>query len=374
MKQDDETQRLDATDARLLDRVQRGIPLDPRPFAVLGREIGIDEADCLARLKRLGPGLGIVRQISAIFDTQSLGYASSLVAAKVAPQHVDAAAAVINRHPGVSHNYLRGHAYNLWFTLALPPDSRLGLDATLARLVELSGAESARLLTTLRLFKIGVKLRIGSDGDDEATNAPQNMPPGASNQEASNDPAAFTEADRQTASAHALDDRDKRLILALQQNLPLATQPFDDWAKQANCSVVELLAAAQRFLDRRQMRRFSAVLRHRKAGYSANVMTVWDVPQTDIERVGRIMAKSAAVSHCYQRPVYPDWPYSLYTMVHGQSREHCLATLESLRNQTGLDRFLPLWSLHEYKKVRVRYFTPEIQAWEEQYGQVSSSS
>ncbi len=347
---------IDAVDARLLDRVQRGIPLEPRPFATLGEELGISEADCVTRLERLRGDGGVIRQISAIFDTQALGYASSLVAAKIPADRVEEAAAVISRHPGVSHNYLRGHAFNLWFTLAVPPDSRLGLDGTLEKLNRQSGAESMRALPTLRLFKIGVKLKIASDDETDTSSDPATLD--------ASPPPAFTEADRETAAAFTLDERDKRMILALQQDLPLTPRPFDAWATQADCTVNDLLTAAKRFVERRQMRRFSAVLRHRKAGYDANVMTVWRCPETEIERCGQIMAQSEAVSHCYRRPTYPDWPYALYTMVHGRSREECLATLASLQTRAGLGEYLPLWSLREFKKVRVRYFTPETAEWE----------
>ncbi|MEX0777335.1 MAG: AsnC family transcriptional regulator [Phycisphaeraceae bacterium] len=354
MKQDHESQTLDELDARLLDHVQRGVPLEPRPFAALGQAVGISEDVCLQRLGRLRREQGVIRQISAIFDTHALGYASSLVAARIDPAHIDQAAVIISGHPGVSHNYRRSHAFNLWYTLAVPPPpvSRLGLEKTIQRLHELSGAISTRALPTLRLFKIGVNFKMtpgsGTDAESESSAPAQ----------------GFSQADREAAAGYTLSDLDKRMILVLQQDLPLVEQPFDDWATQAGCTVDELLAACQRFQERRQMRRFSAVLRHRQAGYGANVMTVWRVAEADIERCGQIMAQCAAVSHCYRRPTYDDWPYSLYTMVHGQSKDQCLATLETIKAQTGAEEYLPLWSLHEYKKVRVKYFTPETAAWE----------
>jgi DNA-binding Lrp family transcriptional regulator len=129
------------------------VPFTRRPFADLGQRCGLSEDETLARVKALKEGK-VIRQISAIFDTRSLGYASSLVAAKIAPEKLDAAVAVINSHPGVSHNYLRNHEFNLWYTIAVPPISKLGLDGTVNLLHRLSDAETTRLLPTLRLFKI----------------------------------------------------------------------------------------------------------------------------------------------------------------------------------------------------------------------------
>src|ERR1035437_4669419 len=144
------TAATDPHDAALLGRLQIAVPFSRRPFADLGTQLGLGEDDVLARLKRL-KNEKIIRQISAIFDTRSLGYASSLVAARVNPEHVDAAAAVLNAHPGVSHNYLRNHEYNLWYTIAVPPTSRFGLEKTVEILHRESGAEAPRLLPTLKL-------------------------------------------------------------------------------------------------------------------------------------------------------------------------------------------------------------------------------
>ena len=142
-------------DAQLLTVLQRAVPVVPHPFAVLGEPLGLSAAEVRGRLTSLKDN-GLIRQISAIFDTRSLGYASSLVAARIDPDRVDAAAQIINRHPGVSHNYLRNHEYNLWYTIAVSPVSRLGLEKTVEILHAQSGAQATRLLPTLKLFKIEI--------------------------------------------------------------------------------------------------------------------------------------------------------------------------------------------------------------------------
>src|SRR6266516_94748 len=146
---------MDDADLRTLNVMQSQFPVVERPYRAVAEEVGLTEADVLERVRRLRRE-HIIRQISAIFDTKSLGYKSSLVAAKYMPDQLAAGARIVNEHPGVSHNYERNDAFNLWYTVAVPPTS--DLEATVERLHELSGAESTRIMYTLKLFKIGVNL------------------------------------------------------------------------------------------------------------------------------------------------------------------------------------------------------------------------
>ena len=334
----------DELDRRLLNALQEQIPLVERPFEAIGARLGIDEAETLRRVQSLrGKPGGVIRQISAIFDSRALGYQSTLVAAKVPEARIDAAAEVIGAHPGVSHSYRRTHAYNLWYTLAIPPDSQLGLHRTVDLLHALSGAAVTRLMPALRVFKIGVKFDLSTEVDLTAR-AEGRIPHEVA-------PAAITE-------------RDKRLIRVLQQDLSVISRPFDTWAKEAACGVAELLVAANRYIESGVMRRFSAVLRHRAAGFTANAMGAWDVPAEQRESFGRIAASFAAVSHCYERPTYEDWDYSIFTMVHAKDVPACEEALEEIGKASGIDRHISLYSTHEYKKARVQYFTPDVALWE----------
>ena len=355
MTTDNRSTGLDDADTRLLDAVQRGVPLEPRPFAALGEAVGIGEDDCVRRLGELRGPHGVIRQISAIFDTQALGYESSLVCARYVPARLEAAARIVCQHPGVSHCYQRDHMFNLWYTLAIPPDSRLGLDQTIARLHETSGAAVTRALPTVRLFKIGVRFDMNGEGAGREAEA-----------------GTFSEADRAEASRHTISQKDKQYIRVLQQDLPLEPQPFAEWAHQASSSVSELLSAANTFLQRRQMRRFSAVLRHRAAGFTANVMGVWRAPEDQIETCGKQLAAFDAVTHCYQRPTHNDWPYNLFTMVHARDPDQAVDLLKQMQKATGLDECLPLWTKREFKKVRVRYFDGETDAWEQRDAEMAA--
>lgn len=339
----------DPLDAALLGALQDTIPLVERPFHAMADRLGWAEDEVLARTARLKAD-GVIRQISAIFDTRSLGYASSLVAARIDPAHVDVAAAVINRHPGVSHNYLRNHDYNLWYTIAVPPTSPLGLDGTVAALHRLSGAEATRLLPTVKLFKIGVRFDMGEESAPAATTGTNKF---------------FSEDDR--GEARALTAVEREFVRLMQKDLPIVADPFAEVADELGIPFTALQEMHAAFLASGRMRRFSAVLHHRKAGFRANAMGVWAGPRDDdaeLDRLGRIMAGFKAVSHCYQRPSYPDWPFNLFTMVHGKSTGDCETVLAEIAAATGICHRDALYSSVEYKKVRVRYFTGEEEKWE----------
>jgi len=338
----------DEADRELLNQLQAGLAFVREPFAEIGSRIGMDEEEVLRRLTRLKDA-EIVRQLSAIFDTRALGYESSLVAARYADDHLFEAADIIGGHPGVSHNYRRTHAFNLWYTLACEPDSRLGLEDTMHRLHEASGAESTRLLPTLKLYKINVQLDMtGTRPNDAKEDAPRPAP-------VRGDGVMPTEAD-------------KRMIEILQRDLPVESRPFDTWAAEAGITPQALLDACQVFVDRTYMRRFAAVLNHRKAGFGANGMAVWKVPEEELEDIGPRMAAFKAVSHCYKRPTYPDWPYSIFTMVHARSKEACEEAIEAIAEDTGVtgpDRRAVLYSTLEFKKIRLMYYTPDYREWED---------
>jgi DNA-binding Lrp family transcriptional regulator len=339
--------RPDDVDRELLNALQSGLPLERRPFAAVGERIGLCEDEVLARAARLKAG-SIIRQLSAIFDTRALGYESSLVAARYPDDRLFDAAAVVGGHPGVSHNYRRTHAFNLWFTVAVEPGARLGLQETVDILAERTRAESMRLLPTLKLFKINVQLDMTGGTAADAKAAPPPPP--------------------RRGDGALPSDVDRRFVEILQRDLPLVPAPFDVWAAEAGIDPDELLERGRVFVERAYMRRFAAVLNHRKAGFGANGMAVWRVPEERVEELGPQMAAFRAVSHCYRRPTYEDWPYTLFTMVHARSREACEETIAAIAEETGLtateDRVV-LYSTYEFKKIRLVYFTPDYREWDE---------
>jgi siroheme decarboxylase len=336
---------LDDTDKRLMNVLQSRFPLDAEPFAPVAAEVELSVDETLERTQRLLDGR-IIREITPIFDTRALGYDSMLVAAKVDAEHPHRAAKVINSHPGVSHNYLRTHEFNLWFTIATPPDSELGLQGTLEVLQRLTGAESIRQLPTLKLFKINMNLEMEKGTDALASIAEAATP--------------------RELEAQPYDDFDIAVIRALQGPMEAVERPFDAAAAEVGVDVGGLLSHLEGMVERKILRRVAAILYHRRAGFSANGMGVWKVPEDQILEVGSRMASVRGISHCYERPTYEDWPYSVFTMAHGRSKEECDAILQSIADEHGLhgeDR-ATLYSSTEFKKIRLHYFTEDYAEWE----------
>jgi len=305
---------LDETSLRLLDLMQDHYPLVARPYAALGEQIGISEAEALARLIEARQA-GVIRQICGIYDTKALGYSSALVAMSVPAERLAHAARVINAHPGVSHNYKRNHEFNLWFTIAMPPG--VELDPVIQRLHDLAGATSTRPMPTLHLFKIAVTLDMTHEREVDARQEP-----------------AYTQERRAEAAKHVLDERDIAYIRATQGDLPDVAEPFAAVAEALGTTVEDVLEHGRRLQASGHLRRFAGILNHRQAGFRANGMAVWNVPAERVRAFGEFVAGYRGVSHCYQRPTYEDWPYRI------------------------------LYSTTEFKKIRLPYFVPEYDQWE----------
>ena len=338
---------LDELDKRLLNLLQGSFPIAERPYAHVAGLADVPEEDVLRRTKRLVDER-IIREVTPIFDTRVLGYSSMLVAARVDPENPWRAAKVINSHPGVSHNYLRDHDFNIWFTIATEPGSALGLDGTLEVLQRLTGAESVRQLPTLRLFKIRMDLEMEKGTDALA--------------------AVAEPVDHREPEAIELSDLDIAVIRATQGPMDVVSEPFAPAAADLGISQQELFDHLESMRERRALRRVAAILFHRRAGFSANGMGVWRVPDERILELGPRMASFRGISHCYQRPTYADWPYSVFTMAHGRSKDECDAILDSIAEDTGIDERRTLYSSTEFKKCRLRYFTDEHTRWEAEHG------
>lgn len=340
---------LDDADRRLLNLMQGSFPIAARPYAHVAELGGLDEQEAIARVEHL-LDRRIIRQVTPIFDTRALGYSSMLVAAKVDPEYPHRAAQVINAHPGVSHNYLRNHEFNLWFTIATAPDSKLGLDGTLEVLAREAGAESVRQLPTLKLFKIRMDLEMEADTESLAR--------------------AVQAQDPVELDPQPYDELDVAVIRALQGDMAAVPEPYAAAAAAVGLSQERFLDHLAAMRERGLLRRVAAILYHRRAGFSANGMGVWKVPGEQVLQVGRRMAAVRGISHCYERPTYEDWPYSVFTMAHGRSKQECDAILESIAQMTGIEERATLYSSTEFKKIRLLYFTGEFAAWEREHAGV----
>ena len=327
-------------EAKILNLIQRDFPLTERPFDAIGAMIGISGAEVLRIVADLKER-SVVRNISGIFSGENLGYHLSLVALRVPSKRVEAAAAIINAHPGVSHNYLRDHAFNLWFTLAEEDEQTLQKSARV--ITEKCGAEDSLMLRNEKLLKIGFVLPIG----DEAAGAVES-------------------AQKPLSCRDILAREDRDAVFLLQADLPLVERPFDLLGEtDLQWDGRRLIETGRRLLAAGVMRRYAAVLRHAQAGFTHNAMTAWKIDTDDSfsERIRPFMDEGA-VTHLYLRTLYPGkWEYPLFAMMHARSSEELESLLDSLTRRSGLYDRLVLRSLYEYKKKKVRYFSPAFKKW-----------
>ena len=329
---------IEQRDRELVAALQGEMPLVSTPFAVVGQMIDMSEKEVIKRTERLRRE-GVVRHLAAQFDARALGYRSCLVAAKVHEGHLDDAAIPINAHPGVTANYRRNHEFNLWFTIAVAPTSKLGLEKTIEVLGGEAECETVRPLPTLKLFK--------SSGDSGEQHSGE---------------------EGHGEGYVPLTPSEMECVRLLQRELPLQPRPFDALAKNTTVTADELLRTGKTLLGRGQMRRFGAVVQMRRPGLTAAAMGVWAVPDERTEEVAAQMSQHRAVSHCYLRPVYEDWPYNLFTTIHGRSVDECESIINDLAADTGIGERRALYPTKEYKKARITLFSPELDEWEAAHG------
>jgi DNA-binding Lrp family transcriptional regulator len=325
----------DETRSELLRQAQREIPLVPRPFQVLGERVGLSEEETIEALAGFSED-GRLREISAVLEGEAFGWESALCCAAIAEEDLDRVVEVVNAHPTVTHDYLRDHDYNLWFTIAVPPE--MGLKRTLELLAAEAGVPAFHPLQRTKTFKIGVRF----------------------------DPKTLhnnTEVeDRSKIEPLSPDAREKAMFRALQRPLTFVQRPFAAAAEGEDFSEDELIAFAKKHMGA-AVRRYVATLRHRKMGVRANGMIVWRCEPEREQEVGETLAQAPEVSHCYAREPAPGFPYTVYSMVHGPDQDSCREIASRLSGESGVEDYLVLFSTREFKKCRLRYFLPELDDW-----------
>jgi len=330
----------DAVDRGLLNVLQSRFPLAHEPFALIAQGIAADETDVIARVRRL-KRRRIIRYIGPVFDARSLGYHSTLVAMSVPDDRIEVAANIVSAHPGVSHNYLRRHRYNLWFTLTLPAD--VDRAAALSALDAEVVPEAMLDLPALRRFKVRAVFDVDGGGIAEEN------------------------AGTDIIHSEGLNAADWTVIDALQRELPVVRRPFDVMSKKAGMQSDDFIERCERLRQRGVMRRFGAALAHTRAGYAANAMVCWVAPRDSVEDKGRIMSSFAEVSHCYERETRYGWPYNLYTMIHGGTEQECRDAIGRIASRSGIDNYEALFTAREFKKERVVYKPPTCASTKRRY-------
>jgi siroheme decarboxylase len=322
---------------QLAKNIQKGFPLHTRPFQVLADQLSVKETDVLDQMKEWKAS-GMLREISAVLEGDTLGYESGLVAGKVEIERLDEVQKEIAKHPTVTHLYERNHEYNLWFTIAAP--SSIGIDNYIQKIRKLTNVDNYYILRRTDTFKIGVVFDLESkQNSTEKTDLSLNIEP-----------------------LH-IDDRTIHLIRTVQTDLPLTERPFLEYGKKYHLQEEEILA----FLNDnkgKSVRKFVATFQHRKLGVSYNSMSVWNVPKDSLTKIGNLIAGENGVSHCYSRNTFPGFPYNLYAMLHGPDKQTVDSIIKNLSEQTGITEYLSLNSTREFKKTRLRYFLEELENWE----------
>lgn len=324
----------------ILSIIQKSFPLVEKPFLEIASKFKITEDEVLKILQEEKSNK-IIRQTSAIFDTKRLGYESSLIAFEVADENIDEAVKIINSHPGVSHNYERNHDFNIWFTLAVQPDSKFGLTKTVELLAKLTKAKNFIALPTLKMFKIAVKLDTANNDKMKEKVAKKK----------------FKEIE--------LTPKYLEVIKKVQHDIEIVSEPFKKMVDELGLSYDEFFAILEELKEAGVMRRFASILNHRKAGFNANAMVVWDIDEEKGEELGRSVAEFSAVSHCYLRPKYPNWPYNLFSMIHGKTKEETDGKIAEIEKETPHKSKMHLYSSREFKKVRIVYFIDSFKQWED---------
>ncbi|HLV31405.1 MAG TPA: AsnC family transcriptional regulator [Chitinispirillaceae bacterium] len=322
---------MDKVDRKILDILQTGFPLCVNPWSSIGIKLGISEDDVLQRIKILKKD-GVIRQISPIFDSSKIGYHSTLCAFKVPDNRIESVAEALVGHSGISHCYLRDNSYNIWFTLTL--EKRFDLNEELSSLAQINDIDSWLDLPALKVFKIsftldmnGCKKNAVSGKIDRCRNTSKNDLP-----------------------------VEKEFIRAVQHDLPLKRNPFEDVAIKLECSQQYVVDNLKSYINTGQIRRFAAILRPLRAGYSVNLLVAWKPSVSNIETLGKYAASLANVSHCYQRKVQLKWPYSVYTMIHEENESTCRNIIGDIEKTAKVSEFCVLKTLKEFKKVRVIYY------------------
>ena len=329
---------------KLCNVLQEDLPICWQPFDDLAKYLGTDEKTLLREIKQLKK-LGIVRRMHALINYHTLGLTSTLVAAHVPADCLQAVAEAVNALENVSHNYLRQHHYNLWFTLQAR--NTQDIDLTLSNL---SGRFDIDFysLPVERVFKLDVRF----DAESEGTTADGLL------QDVTNiQKAPFSRSDTldpAQAGTVELNENQKRILSELQEELHLTSEPFAFLCSEG-LGQEDLLRTIQELIDKGVIRRIAAVIDHRKLGFVANVMFAGQVPQDSIVQAGESLARFGIVSHCYERRTFEDWPYNLFAMMHARSMGEIQHVINRFVESEKIDSFELLPTAKELKKQPVKY-------------------
>jgi siroheme decarboxylase len=316
----------------LLNPWQRDFPLQREPFARIAEAAGRSVADVLASYARL-QSAGVLGRIGGVFAAGA-GGAALLCAMAVPPGRLDEVAAQVSAHPGVNHNYAREHDFNLWFVLT--GCDAMAVEQALQQLELQTGLRALRL-RMVKPYRIDLGFDLyGSTAADLPCACPT------------------------PRHAPAIQGPDMALAACVEEGLPFLQRPFDAWAQALNRSPEQVLATLGVWLQAGCLRRFGTIVRHHELGFAANAMTVFDVPDEQVDHCGQALAAQAGITLAYRRERDTGWPYNLYCMVHGTQRSAVQEVLARVIPACGLSGSpqAVLFSHRRFKQTGARYFRP----------------
>jgi DNA-binding Lrp family transcriptional regulator len=303
---------IDHDDARLIDRLQLALPLTERPFADTGAALGLSEGAVIDRLDGMLKS-GVLTRLGPLFQIERAGGQFILAALEVPPERLTEVSKQVNELPEVAHNYLREHRLNMWFVVAAETPEVAW--ATCDRIEAATGLP-VHAFHKEREFFVGLYLPLLTPAQ---LAAPPSPPPQGHGH-----------------ATHQLDSDDRALMAATQAGLPLLPRPYDSVAALLGTTGPAVRQRLANLLAAGVVRRIAAVPNHYRLGYIANGMSVWDVDDEQVDRLGELIGSQPAVSHCYRRPRKPGvWRYNLFAMLHGHHREEVLAQAERVAALLG---------------------------------------
>lgn len=315
---------MEALDRKILEIIQDGFPLEERPYAALGRRLDVSEDVAFEHVENLRKS-GVIRRLGGIYDSRRLGYISRLCAGVVPEGNLDGFAAAADKIPAITHNYIRSHAYNVWFTVIARSEAEI--QETVRGLEAETALHDAHVLSASRMFKINTvmgKAAVSVNGLDQVSN----------------------KLVSKSAEPFVPNAKDRHRINALSKDIPHTLTPFSD----LGIDISEIRGD----LDLKIMRRFGAVLRHQQAGFDANAMVCFSVK--DADSAGKALAENPHVSHCYERAPFEGFPYNIYAMFHATCAEDLHAAVDGMVALLGNPDHAVLTSLKELKKTSFVYF------------------
>jgi DNA-binding Lrp family transcriptional regulator len=306
--------------------LQQGIPVCEKPFAEIAVSLGVNQA--LEQIRRLKKD-GIIRRFRAIINHRSLGKASTLAAAHVPEDKLHDVTESVNALSGVSHNYIREHFYNLWFTLQA--QTKEEIEDILSGLHKQFSIEF-HSLPVVRTFKLNVQFNIS---DNEKSPENKTIP-------------------KPKDKATKLNEKEKYILSNLQNEIEIIEKPFS-FLCNAELEIKEVLRIISKLVEKEVIRRIAAVIDYRQLGFNANVLFACEVPEENIIETGEHLASLQIVSHCYQRKTFDEWPYNLFAMLHAQNMDEIKEKVTEFSKTEKITSYQLLPTISELKKEPVQH-------------------